>query len=85
MTDATPVAILFRTTQAAFVVTMLIRFGYLAFIVAIFTARMLSSPITTDSSAWYFGSSATVLLIVLAVAVFGFYTAIGARRFSRSS
>ena len=63
---------------AAFVV---LRFGFIALAVGIFTADLLGNiPITTDFSNWYIGSSIFVLFLVTAIAVWGCYTALAGQK-----
>ncbi len=63
---------------AAFVV---LRFGFIALAVGIFTADLLLNvPITTTVSAWYAGSSIFVVLLVTAMAVWGAYTALAGQK-----
>jgi hypothetical protein len=38
-----------------------------------------SSPLTLDPSAWYFGSSMAVLLVVVGIAAYGFQTSVAGR------
>ncbi len=38
---------------------------------------VLQWPMTTDTSAWYFGTGAGVLAVVLATAAYGSYTSLG--------
>jgi serine/threonine-protein kinase len=52
-----------------------LRLGFLAHIVMGFTAEaLLTSPLTTNFSAWYAGSGLAVTGVFLALAAFGFYT-----------
>jgi hypothetical protein len=63
---------------AAFAVS---RFGLITLAVAIFTANvLLNVPFTLDSSNWYATSSFAVLLSFVAMAAWGFYTALAGRR-----
>jgi hypothetical protein len=49
---------------------VLLRIGVLASVFTVVTERLLTRlPLTLDVSAWYFGSSLTVLLFVLALAI----------------
>jgi serine/threonine-protein kinase len=63
---------------AAFVI---VRFGgLLAFVVGSFVTNLLFDVVPTlDSSAWYMGSNALVLAVVIALAGWAFYTATGRR------
>jgi serine/threonine protein kinase len=60
--------------SAAFVI---VRFGgLLAFVVGTFVSALLFDVlITLDTSAWYFGSNILLMAIVVALAIWGFYTA----------
>jgi serine/threonine-protein kinase len=60
---------------AALVLWLLTRLGLLACIVMLVTFSLLDLfPLTTNFSAWYFGSGATAVAVVFALAAFGFYT-----------
>jgi serine/threonine-protein kinase len=63
---------------AAFVI---VRFGgVLAFVVGSFVSSLLFDVVPTlDSSAWFFGSNVLILAMVVALAVWAFYTAVGRR------
>ena len=68
----------------ALALVVLLRFGLVPLVVALLvTDLLLSFPYTTDTSAWYFGTSFAVLLIVLAAAVWGCRMAIGGRQLLR--
>ena len=68
---------------AAFVV---LRFGFIALAVGIFTVDLLGSvPITTDFSSWYIGGSLFVFVLVAAMAVWGWYTALGGQKLVREN
>jgi serine/threonine protein kinase len=55
--------------------TVLIRFGLLALVVAICTEGILfNSPLTAHLSAWYAEPTFFAFSVILAVAIFGFYT-----------
>ena len=62
---------------------MIVRFGgLLAFVVGTFVSSLLFDVLPTlDSSAWYMGSNVLVLGVVIALAVWAFYTATGRRPF----
>jgi hypothetical protein len=66
---------------AAFVI---VRFGgLLAFVVGSFVSNLLFDVLPTlDSSAWYMGSNALVLAVVVVLAAWAFYTAVGRRPFA---
>jgi serine/threonine-protein kinase len=60
---------------AALVLWLLTRLGLLACIVMFVTWNLLAQfPLTTNFSAWYFGSGATAIAVVFALAAFGFHT-----------
>ena len=56
---------------AAFVFVFL-RFGLLALVFAFFFEHFLDFPLTTDPSAWYFGTSFFLMLVLAGLAVYGF-------------
>lgn len=55
------------------------RFGLLALVFGNFFWHFLEFPLTTDSSAWYAGTSLFLLLVLAALAVFGFRIALAGR------
>jgi hypothetical protein len=59
---------------------VLLRFGILGLATALFTNMLISNALPVmDPSRWYFRSSALVLVILAALAVYGFRTALGGR------
>jgi hypothetical protein len=61
-------------------VFLLIRFGLLAWVVQGFFVNLLMGfPLTTQGSAWYAGTSLTAILLMAALAFYGFYTSLGGR------
>ncbi len=61
----------------ALMVGTLMRFGLLAVAVALFTAVFLNQfPLNTDLSVWYSSDVAFTVLVTVAIAVFGFRTAL---------
>ena len=56
-----------------------VRFGLLAWVVANYFLHCLQFPLTTDSSAWYFGTSLLVVAVLAAIAVYGFRIALAGR------
>jgi hypothetical protein len=65
---------------AALMLTVLLRFGLLALAVSQFTILFLMSfPYTFDFSMWYTGRSLFGLLVILALALFGFRTALAGK------
>ena len=64
----------------ALFVIMLVRFGLLCSIVGFFCFTLISTaPVTMDLSAWYSSASLFPMLIVLAIAAYGFHTTMGGR------
>ena len=62
-------------------VVLLLRYGIVPLVVSIFTADLLlSNPRTLDFSAWYIPQSLLALLVVLAVAVYGFRCTVAGKR-----
>ena len=64
--------------RAAFIFVFL-RFGLLAWVFAGYFGHCLQFPLTTNSSAWYAGTSFFVLLVLAALAVYGFRIALAGR------
>ena len=63
---------------AAFVV---LRFGFVALVVGVFTADLLSSvPITTDFSSWYIGAPIFVFSLIAGLALWGCYIALAGQK-----
>ena len=61
-------------------VFLLIRFGLLAFVASQFFNDLLSNfPLTTQISSWYVGLSLAGILLMAAMAFYGFYTSLGGR------
>ncbi len=61
-------------------VFVLIRFGLLALVANFIVYYILHSfPLTTQGSAWYSGISLTGILLIAALALYGFYTSLGGR------
>ena len=77
LTHETPLGIPFSCVAAFLVVWVLYRYGLLALISAIFFLHLhIFYPITSDFAAWYAGDFVLALIIVLALAGFGFYTSL---------
>ena len=61
-------------------VFLLIRFGLLWLVVSwVFGNLLASFPLTTQGSAWYAGISLAGILLMAAMAFYGFYTSLGGR------
>ncbi len=59
---------------------VVVRFGLIALASGIFMADLMGNvPLTTDFSVWYGGATLFPLLVVAALAVWGFYTALAGR------
>ena len=59
---------------------ILLRFGLLAaFVTQMVVTLWTRMPITLDPTAWYFESSMAVLLVMLALSVYGFVVGLGNR------
>jgi hypothetical protein len=59
---------------------ILLRFGLLAGFVMVAVGNLATRmPLTIDATAWYLESSIAVLLVLLAVSVYGFVAAVGSR------
>ena len=71
------VGALFFFSLAVFV---LIRFGLLALVANLVVVNIVQTfPLTTQGSAWYAGISLAGILLVAAMAFYGFYTSLGGR------
>lgn len=58
-----------------------VRFGLIALAMGIFTVNIvLSAPLTLDASAWYAGNAALVLLSIITLAAWGFYTSLAGQK-----
>lgn len=56
------------------------RWGLLCYVVAVFASSLLlNAPATLDASAWFFGNSLLLVAIVIALAVWGFYTSVAGK------
>ena len=59
---------------------VMIRFGLLALVTNFMVFNILQGfPLTTQGSAWYAGISLTGILLMAAMAFYGFYTSLGSR------
>jgi Protein kinase domain len=74
------VALVIGLIQNGLIVFLLIRLGLLALVTSVvFYFCFLSLPLTTQGSAWYAGISLTAILLMAAIAFYGFYTSLGDR------
>jgi hypothetical protein len=69
----------FGLVGAAAVILVFLRFGLLALVFGNYFFHFLEFPLTTDSSAWYAGTSLFLLLVLAALAVYGFRIALAGR------
>ena len=61
-------------------VFLLTRLGFLALTATfVFQSLLMRFPLTTQASAWYSGISLAVILLMAAMAFYGFYTSLGGR------
>jgi hypothetical protein len=75
-----PVVLLTSLIFWVLAVFLLIRFGLLAFVVqGLFDNLLEQYPLTTHGSAWYAGISLAAILLMAALAFYGFYTSLGGR------
>jgi serine/threonine-protein kinase len=73
--------LLFVIVQVTVYLFVLIRFGYLAFaVLGFFQSLDTTVVLTADLSAWYAGRSLFALLVVAALAGWGFYVSLAGRR-----
>ena len=63
----------------AALILVFLRFGLLALVFGNYFHHFLEFPLTTDSSAWYAGTSLFLLLVLAALAVYGFRIALAGR------
>ena len=70
------IAAAFGVVQAAAYIFVFRRFGLLAIVFGNFFGHFLEFPLTTDSSAWYAGTSLFLLSVLAALAIYGFRIAL---------
>jgi serine/threonine-protein kinase len=74
------VALPFAAVIAGLLLTVLIRFGFLALCVSLWYFSLLADlPVTVDFSRWYMGRSLIFLLVMIGLAVYGFRAALAGR------
>jgi hypothetical protein len=67
-------------TFSCLAVFLLTRFGLLTVVTNyVFYSVLETFPLTTQGSAWYAGISLTGILLMAAIAFYGFYTSLGSR------
>jgi len=75
-----PAAAVTILVWAGLAVFLLIRFGLLAGLAnAVIYDLLTHFPLTTEASAWYAGISLAGILLMAAMAFYGFYTSLGGR------
>jgi hypothetical protein len=80
LSEFTPVTLVTGLIYWGLLVFLLIRFGLLAFAVqGVFVNLLQGFPLTTQGSAWYAGISLAGILLMAAMAFYGFYTSLGGR------
>ncbi len=66
---------------AALVVLTAVRFGWLAVLVGVLTSSLLNiMPLTFTPHDWYFTANATAAVVLVALAVYGFFVSLGGQR-----
>jgi serine/threonine-protein kinase len=76
----TPVDYVFNGLAILIIAVALLRYGLLASIVATFVEQLLGIGGTLSFGAWYAGMAALPFILVLALALYGFRTSLGGRR-----
>jgi serine/threonine-protein kinase len=75
-----PVDLVTGLIDGGLIVFLLIRFGLLAIVAQGFFVNVLSGiPLTTQMSSWYAGIGLAGILLLAAMAFYGFYTSLGGR------
>jgi hypothetical protein len=68
------------TLHVVLILTMLVRFGFLAYIAQGLTIAVVGSfPLTMNADAWYFDHGLFAVAWIAAIALYGFYTSQGGR------
>ena len=75
-----PIALVFFVILYSLFVFLMIRFGLLTLVTNFIVWSILTRlPLTTQASAWYAGISLAGILLVAAIACYGFYISLGGR------
>ena len=74
-----PVLLVNNLIATGLTVFVLIRLGLLALVATWIFVGLLNFPLTTQGSAWYASISLTGILLMAAMALYGFYTSLGGR------
>ena len=76
----TPISLVWNLIVNVVAVFLLIRFGLLVLVATwVFFGFLTNFPLTTQGSAWYSGISLAGILLMAAIAFYGFYTSLGGR------
>ena len=73
------IAAAFGLVKAAALIFVFLRFGLLAIVFGNYFGHLLELPLTTDPSAWYAGTSLFLLIVLAALAIYGFRIATASR------
>jgi serine/threonine-protein kinase len=71
--------LLFVMAALLVMISVFLRVGLLAQLAMVFTDLLVRVPITLDTDSWYFGQSLVVLLVLGALATYGFLVSLGGR------
>jgi serine/threonine-protein kinase len=74
-----PIVLALNLIITVVAVFLLIRFGLLALVATWVFELLINLPLTTQGSAWYASISLTGILLMAAMALYGFYTSLGGR------
>ena len=74
-----PIVLVLNLIITVVAVFLLIRFGLLALVATWVFELLFNLPLTTQGSAWYAGISLAAILLMAAMALYGFYTSLGGR------
>ena len=84
LSTGAPVSMLLAPTGAALIIAALYRYGLLTLLAAEFFFHIwVFFPITTEFSAWYAGDFVLALIMLVALASYGFYTSLGDQKVFR--
>jgi hypothetical protein len=73
-------ALIFVLAAPLVTLAVFLRVGVVAFVAAFFVDVLFRVPITLDPSAWYFGHSLVVLLMLGTLTGYAFVVSLGGRR-----
>ena len=78
-----PIAVICRLGGIAVILLLLVRLGALATISCTYVHAFFNMPISMDVHAWYVERGWLALAMVLAIALYGFFTSLGGRKLIR--